>query len=140
MGQKTTFLATALVEHALGHQIWTPPATWYVALSHELFDPNETGSSIVEPTAGDYARLALTNDTSKFPGGSGSNPVTLANGTAWAFAAAVADWGTILSVYLADAVSGGNLCYGTNTAGAGVPIGAGSGFTVPVGAFVVREK
>lgn len=139
MGQKTSYLEQALLAHSFGQTLWTPPPTWFVVASTEAFDPTLDGGSVVEPTDSAYARLAIGNDSGNFSAPAGSSPCSIQNLLAWTFPSATADWGAILSVYLGDSASGGYLCYGTAVAGDGVPITSGSTFSVPPGAFLVRE-
>jgi hypothetical protein len=139
MGSKTAYLEKALLEHALGGTVWTPPGTWYAALSTDAFDDSLLDDGFSEVVAADYARLALSNDTTQFPAASGANPTVLGNGADWSWPVATNDWLTVRSVYLVDLASGGHACYGTDVVGGGVPIGIGGQFIVPIGGFVVRE-
>jgi hypothetical protein len=81
----------------------TPPAILYVGLS---LTKSYKGGSISEPTSGSYARVAVSNDLTHFPAASAG---TKSNALAITFPAPSAAWGSILSVFLADAVSGGNV-------------------------------
>lgn len=139
MGQKTAYLQAALLAQSFGRTAWTPPATWWVVCSLDEFDPDATVDSVTEPQD-TYTRVAVANSSSEWAAPSGSSPTTVANLNAWAFPAAASDQGTVRSVYLADAETGGNLCYGTAVPGDGTPVTAGSQFIVPAGAFLVREK
>lgn len=142
MGQKMSYLQAALLGHALGRTIWTPPATVYVVASTAVFDPGLTGASVPEPADTAYARIAVANDTSHFTTPSGADPTSVSNSTSWTYATATADWGTILSIYLADAATKatGNLLYGTAVPGAGFPCGIGTTLAIAVGTFLVRES
>lgn len=138
MGSKTAFLEQALTRHSFGRTLWTPPASWWVVLSLDPFDVNADGTSVNEVSASDYARLSVPNDATNFPAPSGAGPTTQVNGRDWIWPSVVAGWGTVQSIYLADSNTGGDLCFGTSLS-VGVPLGAGSAFSVPAGAFVVRE-
>lgn len=140
MGSKTTYLENALLAHVLGDTAYTAPSTLYAVLSDAAFDPTKTGTTVSEiSTSSGYARVSLTNDTTNFPAPTGGNPASLSNGTDWAFPTPTFDWGTVMSIYLADASSGGNLLYGTDVTGSGVDVVAGQQFTVNAGDFIVRE-
>lgn len=139
MGQKTAYLENALLSQSFGALVWTPPDTWYVVLSTDPFDVNTTGSGVTEPGS-NYFRHAVPNTPAEWAAPSGSNPSSTANLNDWVFPDPAADWGTIQSVYLCDAPNGGNLCYGTDVSGGGALVGVGGRFTVPAGAFLVRES
>lgn len=72
-------------------QLWsaggglTPPSTYYVALFTTSPDPDGTGG--VEASYTDYARFAVTNDSTEFPAAAGSPPVKT-NGNDWDFGVA----------------------------------------------------
>jgi hypothetical protein len=138
MGQKMAYLEQAVLEHCLGRTPFTAPADLYVVASTAAFDPTLTGTSVVEPADGAYARVLTANDSTTWGVPTGSNPVSISNLVQWDFPAAGADWGAVLAVYLADAATVGNLLWGTDV-GAGISINAGSTFQIPIGAFVIRE-
>lgn len=140
MGQKMAYLELAVLNHCLNLVTFTPPATLYFIASTSAFDPTLTGTSVIEPsTDPSYARVAITNDSTMWDTPAGSNPTTTASLLQVSFPAASIDWGTILSVYAGDALTVGNLLYGTAVPGAGIPITALSTFQIPIGAFVIRE-
>lgn len=140
MGQAMAYLEAQLYAHVLGNTPYTAPTDLYVVLSTGVFDPTLDGTTVVEPTAIDYGRLHVVNNTTNFPAPSGSNPSSGSNGTAWNFPTATHDWGVILSAYLADdpTTGVGNLLFGTAAPGAGVSVLTGVPFTVGVGGFLVR--
>lgn len=137
MGSKTSYLENQMLATAFGRRVnWTPPNNWTVLLSTDPFDAGNT--SVSEPNGGGYSRFTVANTNDEWTNPAGGNPATIYNVNAWVFPAASGDWGTILSVYLAD--DSNHLCYGTDIAGGGgVPITTGSSFTVPAGGFLVRE-
>jgi hypothetical protein len=137
-GSKSSYLEAALLDYVLSLVTYTPPGTVYVALSTAAFSTAATGTAMTEVTGGSYARIGQTNNATNWPASSGSNPSIKANGTAVTFATATANWGTVLSVYLVDAATVGNILYGADLA-AGVVVNTGSGFSIPVGQFVLSE-
>ncbi len=130
-GSKCSWLEQKMIDEALGAVAFTPPATWYVALSTAAFDPTATGTVMNEVTGGSYARVALTNNTTNFPTGAGSNPVAKSIAVAVTFPTATADWGVILSAYLVDAATVGNCGYGADAVS---PLVQASGSTLVIGA------
>lgn len=138
-GSKSAYLEAALLDYVLGANSWTPPGNTYVALSTAPFDPNATGDALSEVTGGSYARQALANSLSNWPAAAGSAPATKSNGTAVTFPTATANWGTVLSVYIVDDANTGNVLYGADLA-ASIVVNSGSGFSIPVGQFVLSES
>lgn len=112
---KSEYLERALLDHVCGGPDYLRPGTVYVALSTALFDDALTGSSIVEPVGGAYARVAVLNNATNWlvaaSPGAGVAAVKK-NGTAITFPTPTAAWGTIKSVYVCDAASGGNVLFG----------------------------
>lgn len=94
-----------LLDLALG-QGQSPEATWYVALLTAEPSVGSTGSTIVEPVGGAYARVAVTNNGTNFGPAAGGSIDLL---TVAQFPTATATWGTILFGALVDASAAGNL-------------------------------
>lgn len=114
-GSKSNYLENKLLDGVLGGPTFTPPATVYVALSTAAYSEAATGAAMSEvATAGTgYARVVMTNNATNWPaavGGSKSNAV------AATFPVALGAWGTVLSFYLCDAATGGNVLYGGDLA------------------------
>lgn len=95
-GPFSTYFKNALLDHGLGGPDYARAATVYAALF-------EAG---VEVSGGSYARDAIPNDATNFPGASGG---AKSNGVAVTFAMPSAGWGTPDEVRIYDAPSGGNL-------------------------------
>lgn len=111
-GSKSDYCEAATLNLWLGATAVTAPATVYIALSTAAYSDAATGSSMTEVSGGAYARVAVTNNTTNWPAATGTSPATKSNGTAFTFPTATASWGTILSFYIVDAASGGNVLYG----------------------------
>lgn len=114
-GSKSAFLENKALDMILGTPAtggaYAPPSTVYIALSTSAFSTASTGSSLTEVTGGAYARVAVNNTTTNWPAAvSGSK----SNGAVFTFPAATANWGTVLSFYIVDASSGGNILYGAD--------------------------
>jgi hypothetical protein len=103
MGSKSDFLEGKVLDHLYGATIYTPPATWYVAVFTTA--PTDSGGG-TEVTGGSYARVAVTNNTTNFPAASGGSK---SNGTQVNYVTPTADWGIIVAFALFDAVTGGNM-------------------------------
>lgn len=137
-GSKTAHQEQAQLAAALGGAAYAAPATWYVALSLSAFDPALDGASLNEPTGASYARVAIANDTTTFPAGSGVAPFSITLAIDVAFAQATEDWGTILSAYLCDAATGGNACYGADATDP-TPVLTNGKLTIPANTWVFQE-
>lgn len=123
---KSNYLANAILNAVLGGPAFTLPTTVYIALSTAAWSASATGSAMSEVNGGAYGRIAVTNNTTNFPSASGQSK---SNGTVQTYAAATANWGTVLSFYIIDAASGGNCLYGGDlTASRTVSIGDTASF------------
>jgi hypothetical protein len=105
MGSKSNYLENAILNHVLGGQTYTPPATVYVALFTAA--PGEAGGG-TEVSGGGYSRVAVANDTTNWPTTTSGQK---SNANAITFPQATANWGTIVAWGLFDAATGGNLLY-----------------------------
>lgn len=88
---------------------FTPPTHMYIALLLKYPDPTDTGSTIVEPSGGAYARTQIDPSTLNW---AAPNAKTLFSSADIAFPqASGANWGTIVGAAWVDASSGGNLWF-----------------------------
>jgi hypothetical protein len=67
---------------------------------------NTVLNMVIEPSGGGYSRIAVVNNAASFPAASAG---TKSNGLALAFPPPTAAWGTIQSLFVADAATGGNV-------------------------------
>lgn len=112
MGSFANYLEDKVLDHIFGGGDYTRPATLYVGLSTTTI--SDAGGNITEPDGGNYARKAVTNNSTNFPASSAG---AKANGTAIEFATPSADWGKVTDFFIADAASDGNiLAYAALTA------------------------
>jgi len=94
------YLEDKVLDHVFGGTAYTAPSTLYVALY--TVAPDDTGGG-TEVTGGSYARQTATFTVS------GTSPTTATNAAAIEYPTATADYGTVTSVGILDASSGGNL-------------------------------
>lgn len=137
-GSKTDYLEKKILDYLLGSVAFTPPTTYYVVLSTSAYSEAATGSSVVEPSGGAYVRQSIANNATTWPAATGTSPTTKANGIVITFPTATGSWGTLLSWYLADAASAGNLLYGGDL-GSSTAISTGQAPSFAIGALVVTE-
>ena len=81
------------------------PSHWYVALYTSEPTPAGGGTEFVGDT---YARVALTNNNTNFPGASASYPSVVSNGAAITFPTPGVNWGTIPFWGLVSTPTGGS--------------------------------
>lgn len=109
-------------------EAWTPPTTLYLALFTNG-SPNLDGTGGTEVTANgstNYARVAIPQGASEWSTPSGVN-MEYSNLNEIVFPVpGSASWGTITSVGLYDAATGGNLLW-VGQIGTSKPISAGDG-------------
>jgi hypothetical protein len=113
MGSKSNYLELKLLDGVLGGSNYTQP-TPNVFIALYTTSPDDTSTSAapspgVEVTGGSYVRLTVVNNATNFPAASAG---AKANGTAFTFVQATADWGTVVAFAVVDVVSGaGNILY-----------------------------
>lgn len=105
---KGTYWANHGLDLILGAVAFSAPATIYAAM-YTVTPP--AGGGGTEATAGGYVRTGLTNNLTNWPAASGG---VKANGAAYAWAAASADWSSgtnMAGAALLDAATSGNELY-----------------------------
>ena len=110
---KSDYYQNIILNFMFGNVTYTPPTTLYIALSTAAWSAASTGSSMSEVTGGSYTRVAVTNNTTNWPGASSGST---SNATVFTFPTATAGWGTIVSAYIVDASTAGNCIYGGDLA------------------------
>lgn len=104
-GSKSNYLENKILDHVLGGADFTRPGTVYIALF--TVAPTDAGGG-TEVTGGSYARVTVTNNATNWPAASSGSKQ---NGTAFTFAQATANWGTVVAFAILDALTGGNFLY-----------------------------
>ncbi|MDB5350782.1 MAG: hypothetical protein JWN86_2029 [Planctomycetota bacterium] len=106
------------INNALVNSVSLTVPTIYLALSTSLA---AVGSSPIEPGGGSYARVAtsagnwrLAANITENPPGATRDACTVRNAVSLAFPAPTGNWGTVQSVYLMDAATGGNVLAAAN--------------------------
>lgn len=101
---KSTYLRNAVNNHVLDGTSFTTPATLYAGLWKVQLAAGDHGGAAGEVSYTGYARVAVTNDGSKF---SASSAGTIASSAAIAFPAPTGDAdGDVVSVGLFDGNAG----------------------------------
>jgi hypothetical protein len=92
MSALSDYLENKLADHGVGTTTYTPAATLTVKLYTAA--PSDTGGG-TEVTGGNYAAVALTNNTTNFPECVVGDTAIKSNGTVIQFPQASASWGTV---------------------------------------------
>ena len=102
----TYYSANKILDKTNGAVNFTEPSIWYVALSTTPISIDGTGAT--EPSGSGYARKDIPNNKTNW--GTASNG-KLSNLTSVQFAESSGSWGTITTVAIYDALTGGNIWY-----------------------------
>lgn len=103
----STYLRNKIQDYLFRGVAFTPPTTYYVAISKTK--PQVDGSGVTEPSGGNYARVPITKATSSFTAPSNGN---ILNATKIMFNESTSDWGTYTHYAIYDSANGGNLLWG----------------------------
>lgn len=109
-GSKSDYLENAILDHVYGSTSWSKPATVYVALFTTSPSDSGGGTEVSTGTWTNYARVAVTNNTTNWPNASSgvkSNGTEISFGTATISGSAP----TVVAAATYDAASSGNLLH-----------------------------
>jgi hypothetical protein len=87
MGRLSDTYANLVLDLIFSKATNNAAATYYIGLSSTT--PTNSGTNVTEPSGGNYARVAVTNNATNFPAASGR---AKSNGTTIVFPTATADW------------------------------------------------
>lgn len=136
-GSKSNYLENKLLDGVLGGPAFSLPATVHVALSTAAYSDAATGAALTEVSSSGtgYTRVAVTNNATNWP--AAANGVKQ-NGVAVTFPLATAAWGSVVSFYICDAATNGNVLYGGDLATAR-SVASGDTASFGVGTIVITE-
>lgn len=137
-GSKSDYAEKIVLDLFLGASAYSAPGTVYLALSTAAYSDAATGASMTEVSGSAYSRVAITNNSTNWPAASGTSPATKSNGTTITFTTATGSWGTVLSGYVVDAASNGNILYGGDLTVSKV-ISSGDTLSIAIGSFSATE-
>lgn len=135
MSMLTDYAENKIVDALMRGQALGAPATWYVALFTTARSDASAGTEVSESGTA-YARQSVTASLANWAGTQSAGSTTASSGTggttsnnaAITWSSSTASWGTVESVGLMDAASGGN-CWISINLNSSITIG-GAGFTV----------
>ena len=116
-GEVSNYLANIWLDYAFRNQTFACPDTYVALVKTTTVADDDTGSSIIEPSGGSYARVQVYDNLSGSPDWDvavSGDPSYVDNNDDISFPAATADWGTIIAVAICDASSAGNLLFYDN--------------------------
>lgn len=102
----TYFSANKILDLNFGGTSYSVPSTLYFALSTTSIAIDGTGAT--EPVGNAYARVAFTNNKTNWGNASSAS---LTNLVAATFPESTGSWGTVTTVFLADASTSGNILW-----------------------------
>jgi len=111
------------------------PPSFYVGLATATM--TEASTSATEPTVGSYARVSFAGNSTNW---NTSSSGVLTNKLDIVFVESTAAWGTIVTVFIADALTGGNIWYYENIVTGlvgGIEVLDNMLITIPAGALYV---
>jgi len=130
MANMSDYLENKLVDFLFRGGSFTPPATLYVALCTSSVSDSSTGSTISEVSGGNYARVAITSNTTNWYTTNGNNNATSSGTNGTTGNATTISWNsvtwtaTVTDIAICDASTGGNvLFFGTLAASKAVASG-----------------
>ena len=126
MANASNYLRTDIGAKYLNGLAGSSTLTLYLAAFVGSMAADETGGT--EPVGNGYARVAI--GTSKF---SQSPAGTFTNTDAFSFPVASGSWGSIESIGVYDASTGGNLIIFDDLTGGAVTVSTGITLTIPIG-------
>ncbi len=103
----TLYTIDQSLDYDFGKETYVPPDTFYLGLSTTAID--SSGSTVTEPADASYERYTIPNDDKTF--WSYASGGVILSGSSVSFPQSSEAWGEIVSVFLADSSSGGNVWY-----------------------------
>jgi hypothetical protein len=144
MAAKSNYLENKIIDWLLRAQVFTPPATSYVALF--TVAPSDTGGG-TEVSGGSYARVAVASSLANWAGTQSAGSTVASSGTggttsnnnAITFPAPTANWGSVVAMGIFDASTAGNLLIYGNLSTAKTVNNGDAAPTFPAGTLTYQE-
>jgi hypothetical protein len=129
----TTYEANRILKQLFGAVNYVAPGSWWLGLSTKAIGIDGVIPADGEPTTtAGYGRAEVTNNGTSFDTTATSLPTLIST----SFGASSGDWGTIVSIFLADASTSGHVCY-YYTASPSFPVLSGTTVTFDAGDIVM---
>ncbi|NCV21339.1 MAG: hypothetical protein EBV45_05240 [Chloroflexi bacterium] len=108
MAGVSSYLEGAILNQVVGGSSYTPAATLYIGLWNTTLSDVSTGLTAGEVAGGGYSRVAVSNDSTHWPAASSGSK---SNALSITFPYATSSWGTVRTVAILDASTGGNILF-----------------------------
>lgn len=131
MANMSDYLEVQLIDHTLRTSTFSKPSGVWVCLLTTTPTDSNTGSTIVEPSTGGYARFSLGAPADADWNRVSASTGIATNAAAWSWTASGGNYGTITSIALVDASTAGNVLFWGALA-ANKTINDGDTFTVSI--------
>ena len=136
MASMSGFLESALANHVFRTSSYTKPSNLYIGLFTSAPSDSSTGSTVVEPSTGGYARYSMGAPLDATWTKASSTTNAVANAAAISWTASGGNYGTITHIGVLDASTAGNLLvHGALTASK--TINDGDTFTIAIGGLSI---
>jgi len=137
-GGISDYLANKWLDFMFRNQSFSSPST-YVGLTTATILSSDTGSSVTEVSGGSYARKRVYANGGGSPDWTQAGSNALTNDNDVTFVTPTADWGTVISFFIADAASAGNMLVFDNGI-ADESVLSGDGYKFLVGQLTVEIR
>ncbi len=138
-GGKTDYAWGKCYDLIFGGTTFTPPATWYAALSTAAV--SKTTTTLTEPSGYGYGRVSLTSNTTNWLVGQGNDTYrvegSVVNALTLAFGSPTGSWGSCVAAALSDASSSGNTWFVAPLVSPVSPVNLGPAPTFAANAFTL---
>lgn len=136
MASLSDYAEAKVADHIFRTSSFTKPSGLWIALCTSAPSDSSTGSTIVEPSTGGYARYSMGAPADATWTRASSTTNAVANAAAISWTASGGNYGTISHVAIVDASTAGNvICHGALTASK--TINDGDTFTLAIGALSI---
>lgn len=108
MAGVSAYLEGAILNQVVGGSSYTPASTLYIGLWNTTLSDVSTGLTAGEVAGGGYSRAAVPNDSTNWPAASSGSK---SNALSITFPYATSSWGTVRTVAILDASTGGNILF-----------------------------
>lgn len=132
----SNYAANGMLDRMFRNQAFTISAN-HLGVSTTTLTNTTTGSTVGDPAGGSYARLAINPQGGAQPSWGAETGGSASNANGWSLPTATASWGTIVSSYIADAASAGNILMYDNANVVDQLVGTDDTVTFPTGTFTV---
>lgn len=134
----SNYAANGILDRMFRNQAFTIAAN-YLAVATATLSDSTTGSTATEPSGNNYSRLAINASGGASPAWEAASNNTVQNAHAWTLPTPSGSWGTVTSVFIADASTAGNVLMYDNAV-TDQAVASGDTVQYAVGAFDFSQQ